>query len=316
MPKSNILRQRFILIALIVVMALGLTACGAGRQQNVESEAEPPAAEPVEDAEVPAEEAAEPAKDEAQPVEEEASAEEAAEPVEEEAEPADSEKIMFKGFDAAELASYVADIIFDFEGVTESGEAVSMRQVMKMSVQQDPLLMAMTIEGVEGEGVDLGEMGMDAGSLAFFVSDTTVSMQMGDMCLAFPVDENDPASQEMFGDAFIDPEDLVDPGSEMPEMTFVGRETVNGQNTRHYRMTNANLDNFQDATMDVWLVDSPAGEYATRIEITGKVVDEEYVYGDAVDGQMSIVMNITNVNEPIDIAPPADCQEFTMPEMP
>ncbi|HQE19997.1 MAG TPA: hypothetical protein PK607_15970, partial [Aggregatilineales bacterium] len=266
MHKPNILRQRFILIALIVVMALALTACGAGKQQNVE----PPAAEPVsEDVETPAEEAAEPAEPEAEPVvEEEAPAEEAAEPAEEEAEPAASETVIFKGLDAAELASYVADITFDFEGVTASGDPVSMRQVMKMSVQQDPLLMAMTIEGVEGEGVDLSEMGMDAGSMTFFVSDTTVSMQMGDMCLAFPVDENDPASQEMFGDAFIDPEDLVDPGSEMPEMTFVGRETVNGQNTRHYRMTNANLDNFQDATMDVWLVDSPAGEYATRIEIT------------------------------------------------
>ncbi|HOA23233.1 MAG: hypothetical protein WBH90_02215 [Aggregatilineales bacterium] len=314
MHKPNILRQRFILIALIVVMALALTACGAGKQQNVE----PPAAEPVsEDVETPAEEAAEPAEPEAEPVvEEEAPAEEAAEPAEEEAEPAASETVIFKGLDAAELASYVADITFDFEGVTASGDPVSMRQVMKMSVQQDPLLMAMTIEGVEGEGVDLSEMGMDAGSMTFFVSDTTVSMQMGDMCLAFPVDENDPASQEMFGDAFIDPEDLVDPGSETPELTFVGVEEVNGQRARHYRMTNANLDNFQDATMDVWLVDSPAGEYATRIEITGKVVDEEYVYGDAVDGQMSMVMNITNVNEPVDITLPANCQEFTIPEMP
>lgn len=306
------LNHRIVLIALIVVMALVLAACGAGQPQNAETGEDAPPAEPVvEEPEAPAEEEAEPAEEEAPPAADEPPAEEEAEP-----EPAEGDVLAFEGLSPADLDSYVADISFDFEGTDSNGEAVSMSQVMTMNVQSDPIAMSMTIESLDVQGAELGGMGMEDGSMAFFVTEETVSMQMGDMCLAFPVEEGDVSSEEMFGEAFLDPAEIAAPGSEIPELTYVGKETVNGQNARHYQITQADLENLHDATVDVWVVDSPAGEYATRAEITGTAGSEEFMFGDATSGQVTLVFNITSVNEPVVVTPPANCQEFIIPDMP
>lgn len=297
-----------IYLAAGVLLALALAGCGGAAQPTVEvDEGAAAPQEPVEEAveELVEEAAEEPATEEpaAQPTAETA--------VEEEADEGPS--FTFEGLNQEQFDSFVSDVALTFDGVDEDGQTINMNVTGTMHVQRDPVLMAFEYETAEFGGAAVSGLPLDleGGQLRFYVTADRAYTSVGGMCIAFPIDESEMALDESFGDIMLDPEDLTRPGSELPEMQFVGTETLDGQQVEHYRAENATLENIEQATIDVWV--ASGANYVARMEISGVTTDAQEAYG---EGTLNMTYEVTSVNEPLEVAPPENCQEFTIPEMP
>lgn len=301
MSRQN-LNTRLVTLA-AVLLALVLAACGGTAQPTVE----------VDDGvEVPQEPVEDPIEEPVEVVTEEPATQPTAESAGEE--DAEGPAFTFEGLNQEQFDSFVSDITLAFDGVDENGEPVNMNITGTMHVQRDPLLMAFEYETAEFGGAAVGGLPLDleaGGQLNFYVTADRAYTNIGGMCIAFPIDESEMDFDESFGDIMIDPEDLTRPGSELPEMQFVGSETLDGQQVDHYRAENATLENMEQATIDVWV--ATGANYVARMEVSGVTTDSDETYG---EGTLNMTYEVTSVNEPLEVAPPENCQEFTIPEMP
>lgn len=300
----------FALIALVLSMAL--VACGGNAQPTVEIAPEDTGADTT-----VTEEAAEPteATEEAAPTEEETvePAEATKEGAATEETSAEGDVFTFEGLNVEALDSYTANLVMDFESTDENGEPVTGSITMAITAQRDPIAMV-----YEYESADLGDLGVEdsevdpsmMGSMKFYITPEQTAMDIGGMCLSFPVEEGVDAAEE-FGGMMIDPEEFTRPGDSMPELTLVGKETVNGQQANHYHGESQSLDEVDEATLDIWVATD--GGYVTRMEVSGVTSSGDFEYG---AGTVHMVYDVTSVNQPVSITLPENCQSFTVPEMP
>lgn len=307
--RTGTSRWMFALIAL--VLSLALVACGGNAQPTVEvAPGDTGADTTVTEEAAPATEATE----EAAPTEETAAPAQATEePAATEAASGGGDVFTFKGLNEEDLNSYTANLVMDFEGQDDNGDPVSGSITMAITAQRDPLAMM-----YEYESADLGDLASGAGeidpsmmgSMKFYVTADQAAMDMGGMCFSFPADEGTSAVDE-FGGMMINPDDFTRPGEAMPELTLVGKETVNGQQANHYHGEGTSLSEVNDATLDIWVTTD--GGYVTRMEVSGVTSDSSFEYG---AGTVHMVYDVTGVNQPVSITVPDNCQEFTMPDIP
>ena len=296
-------------LAVIVLLALALAGCGGSAAQPTVEAGEGTAPEPATTAAVAPQEPAEEAT--VEPAQQ-ATGEPAEEPAEDEA--AAGPSFTFEGLGQEAFESFVSDVAMTFEGVDESGQPVNMNVTGTMHVQRDPVLLAFEYETAEFGGAAIGGLPPDlggGGQLSFYVTADPAYTNGGGLCIAFPIDESEMNLDESFGDLMLDPEDLTRPTGDLPEMELVGSETLNGQQVDHYRAENVTLENMEQATLDVWV--ATGANYVTRMEISGVTTDAEQTYG---EGTLTLTYEVTSVNEPIEVAPPDNCQEFTFPALP
>lgn len=307
--KRMHLSATLLAVTTLAVMLL-LAACTPGQPTaptDVVDEPAVPTTEPVEEpTDEPAEEPA------VEPTEEAAPAQDAVETPAEAGEAAQT--FTFEGLQRSEFDSFAADVTLDFEGTDEQGQPVNVSFVMQMTAQRDPAVLAFAYDTAQFEGVETGNLPIEPeqmGELRFYVTEEAASMQIGSMCLAFPVQADDVDVEDAFGDMLVDPEEFTQPGGEVPELTLVGTETINGQETEHYRGENVSLSDLEQATIDLWYV--PTGDYVTRLEVSGTTTGQDFAYG---QGMVHMLYDVTSVNEPVNITVPENCQQFTIPEIP
>lgn len=150
-------------------------------------------------------------------------------------------------------------------------------------------------------------------SIEFIRIDQTQWMRFGEEWMQTTAGEDEAMSG--FGEFFIKPEEMFS-GTDSDAYKYMGKDNVNGLNTRHYQIKNNvwnmasafNADEIEDGSVDVWIVDErDLPKFAARYEVsvTGTFKDEG-------KGKLVLSWNIYDVNADITIEPPTDVA--TLPE--
>ena len=234
---------------------------------------------------------------------------------EENEQPDEPQTFRFEGLGTESLDSYVADVGIQFDGSDRAGAPVRVDQAFTLQARRDPALLALDFEKVDFENVGLERLPVNPGALSelsAFVTPDSVALDLGLLCFALPVEQGGLSAEDAFAALMLDPNDLAQPGASPPELTLVGAEMVGGQRALHYRGAGMDLQNFEDATLDVWVAE--AG-HIVRIEATGAVPVERFRVGNATEGELRLQYEVTGVNEPIEVTPPTNCQPLALPEL-
>jgi len=222
---------------------------------------------------------------------------------------ASGESFVYKGMEEDEYDTLDSAVSITFEGTDEQGQPVSVKIEGTVQMQRDPLVMAMQYTTADFEGLDAPGVNLVPGqgdNMTFYVTTDSAYMEFGGLCFAVPLDPGDVGSQDFEG-MMIDPEKYLDPGANGElELQFVGTETVNGLETEHYRATNVQLQDFDEATVDLWY--SSAENRIARMAMVGTGSHE---FG---TGTMEMTWDLLSVNEVVDITLPENCVEFDIPE--
>jgi len=225
-----------------------------------------------------------------QPAPEEASVateEPAGEAPEDEAETAEDEGLFEVQSDALdELNSYRSHLTMRTEKADGTLEEVTMRQ----EAVREPPAQRFVMEGAEGsyEMIRIGD---------------TNYVRMDDTWMQTSAEDSD----EAFGDFMLSQDELVS-GVEGSDYEYLGKEVVNGVNTKHYRSTYSeswlgdmgdDYTQVTDGTVEVWVANErDLPQFVVRFVLT--MVG---TYGD-VEGTSTITQDVTDVNQPITIEAP------------
>ncbi len=201
---------------------------------------------------------------------------------------------------STDIQSYQFDMVMEIDSETSSGQTD-----MAILYNADPLAMSVVFEvsgDMYGEDADMGEISMVR-------VDDWAYMTMAEMgCIKMPADESD-MMDELVGDMFGS--DIVD---ELQRLTKVGSETVNGEETTHYTFDEAAfLDKdggMETAEGHVYI--SKENGYMVRMIIDGSGDVGEFTDDSgSSEGTVHFEMNLTNVNQPVHIEAPTDCEGFS-----
>ena len=284
-----------ILVAFLLVFSLG---CSLGGLTEKAQEAKEQAEGLVEQAEELAEEA-EGLTGGADNAEEPAP--EAESELESEEESAAEEEIEIGSLEG--LDSYRLTMEITFEMTDGSVE----RNVMEISATRNPdaYMFIMTNTGDSEE----------AGNMQMIRIGNQQWMQMGDEWMQTQVSEEDVSNfeEEMPFSADDMSGDMLDSGE------YLGKEKINGINTRHYRieeltdamMGGAGLSEIENATQEVWIADE-SGFPAFVVRMKSEVESAD-MQGDGIS-KYTMFMEVSDVNADFTIEAPAEAMEGGLPE--
>ncbi|GJM42309.1 MAG: hypothetical protein DHS20C20_25910 [Ardenticatenaceae bacterium] len=126
------------------------------------------------------------------------------------------------------------------------------------------------------------------------------------------------SEEDSMGESFADSIDANQFLDEVGEAQFVGEETINGVETLHYTFDETTLqDEISDYNWvrgDVYIAQE--GNYVVRFYMEGEgalsdiamALDENEVMPASTVGQIVVQMDITNINEPLNITLPVGCE--------
>lgn len=126
------------------------------------------------------------------------------------------------------------------------------------------------------------------------------------------------SEEEMVGDSFVNSIDANQFLDDIGEAQFVGEATINGVETLHYTFDETavlgEMSDFNWARGDVYIAQE--GNYVVRLFMEGEgaisdlaiALDENDVMPEAVVGQFVVQLNLTNINEPVEIILPEGCE--------
>lgn len=181
----------------------------------------------------------------------------------------------------------------------DEGEAerTEMEQARTRNPQAQRLVMVGDEDGDGFEFVQIGDQAWYCG---------------GDTCSQVDADPEDVLSG--FGDAmWFDPTDVTDDA----RAEFVGREEVNGIQSRHYRLTLSNVEaallaaegDVSDVRGDAWIADqSDLSGFTVRFEMSWTEKRGERT------GRSELFYELYDVNAPITIEPPEGAEKSGLPE--
>lgn len=206
------------------------------------------------------------------------------------------------GFSSLEdLTSYRYDFAMTIMGTDESGAEIEQKMSMILSVSTDPpaTSLSMNTEGQNGiEGME---------NIEFVQVNNTNYIVMGGMgCITPPADDENMLSTSELTAGFT-PQSLTE---NLDKVTLVGEETVNGINTLHYTYNESSLAEEEMAEIDSMtghLYLAKDGGYMVR-SIVDMVGDSKFNEGFASHGTTHIEANLIDVNQAVEIVPPASCE--------
>ncbi|MBN2392449.1 MAG: hypothetical protein JXR84_17095 [Anaerolineae bacterium] len=271
-------RQWIVLIAALFVLSLGCSLF-SGKATEEPSVTAPTAAVDKEGEDTPAV-----SEDKPVATEEEPSAGEE--------EPATDEDVPFT-FDANALEglnSYRMDMTWSFTNDDGTVEEFSIQE----EATRDPVAQRYMMQS-GGESIE------------FILIEQTQWMRFGEEWMQTTADEEETLSA--FGDFLIQPDEMF-AGIDSNAYKYVGKETVNDMNTRHYQIKDTAWDmalwfkaaEIEEGAIDVWMADeNDMPKFAVRYEmtVTGSFEEEG-------KGTLTLNWNIYDVNADITIEPPAD----------
>lgn len=198
------------------------------------------------------------------------------------------------------LDSYRAEMIWSFTSEDGTVEEFSMQQ----EATRSPVAQRFVMDS-QGEGIEFIQVG------------ETQWMRFGEEWMQTAVSEGE--AMGGFGEFLINPQQILSE-SDKDAYKYMGKETVNGLKTRHYRLKDKalnlawgfNVTNIEEGNIDVWIVDErDLPKFTARYEmvVTGTFEEE-----DNKKGTLNLTWNIYDVNAPITIEPPAEAAGMGLPE--
>jgi len=197
------------------------------------------------------------------------------------------------------VQSYQYDMVMDISN--DEGDSQSLITVL-YSLDPPAMHMMMSFSGEAfAEDAEIGEMQMTQ------IGDS-VYMDMPEMgCIQMPATDSS-LTDEMMSDIFKN--DIVD---DLETVVKVGNETVNGVETIHYTFDETAFmdadDGMETAVGHIYVAKDSGYLIRMIIDGTGDVTDFSSS-DDAANGTIHIEMNLTNLNEPVNIEAPTDCENF------
>jgi len=271
-------RQWIVLIAALFVLSLGCSLFGGKATPE-------PTAEPTSVVAVVEKTTEAPAADEDEPV----STEEP--PAEDEDVPLTFDENALEGLD-----SYRMDMTWSF--TKEDGT------VEEFNIQE---------EATRNPAAQRYTMLSGGENIEFIRIDQTQWMRFGEEWMQTTASEGEDMGG--FGEFFIKPEEMFS-STDRDSYKYMGKDNVNGLNTRHYQLTQSawdlgtafNASEIEEGTIDMWVVDErDLPKFVARYEVvaTGTFEDEG-------KGKLALNWNIYDINADITIEAPTDVA--TLPE--
>ncbi len=172
--------------------------------------------------------------------------------------------------------------------------------------------LVMSVQGADIFDMDAEEMGEDF-EIEIIHIEETLWMRFGEVWMQTSADGQDPIAE--FSESF----EIDDIYSEMGEedVEFVGSEEVTGINTKHFRIESDDASqnlfdmggseefDIDKGVVDVWIADDPdLPEFPVRlsVDMTGETT------------QLTLEVDVYEINEPVLIEPPEDMGESGLPK--
>ena len=284
---------RSIWLALLLVgLVLSIAACGGDKATSVPATAVPATSKPAD--------TAVPAKPADTPV-----------PTLAPATAAEEEFVPDQVIKVTDLNSYRAAMDLSWQGTMTDGQKIESSMIMKLEYVREPRAEHITIHGTS-----LASQGFtEEQPLEMYTIGETTYMYLMGTWMQTPSGD----STEGLGDTFLMTSDDVLKNAKNSK--YVGREKVNGIDTKHYTFDETAFDSadmagskIDRAQGDVWI--AVDGNYVVKMDVTmfGKELSVPAETGDvAADGSMRMVMDVTDVNKSITIQVPQEALDANKP---
>ena len=212
----------------------------------------------------------------------------------------------------SDMNSYRAAIDIQWQGTMTNSQKIESSMKMQIEYVREPRAEHLSIYGTSFASQGFTE---DQPLEMYTVGDTTY-MYVAGMWMQTPSGD----STEGLGDTFLMTSDDVLKNAKNSK--YVGREKVNGVDTKHYTFDETALQSadmagskIDRAEGDVWI--AVDGSYVVKMDATmyGKELSVPAETGSEVtaDGSMRMVMNVTDVNKPITIEVPQEALDANKP---
>ncbi len=190
-----------------------------------------------------------------------------------------------------------------FQMVTDEG--VQEQMIFEVRATRDPAAQHIIIQGLD-----------DSETMEMVQIEGQQWLRFGDSWMQTQAEDPETFMDEGL---FLSPEDVADFADD-EDYEFVGKERVNGLQTRHYRLNmttmdtlfaQAYLEDVDEVSIDVWVSDEanlPAFAVRFLMDAKGEVDDE------GTKGTFTVEQEITAVNTNIVIEPPAEAATGGLPE--
>jgi hypothetical protein len=313
MKKPNWIVLAFLLAALI----LGLAACGgeetptAAPTEVGQAAADTPVPEPT-DTPVPPTDTPVP-----EPTDTPIPPTDTPQPTEEAAEELDVGGLE----QPADLDSFRSTFAISWDGTATDGSAVSGSMELFIEFVREPRAQHI---GIGGDFPGLEELGVAEGTtMEIYVVEDTMYMNLFGSWLQMPADEESTAEFEDM--AFVASEDML---QDLSDITYEGRETYNGIETKHYSFDETSFDpadmegmEIEEASGNVYI--AVDGNYVVHMDVSMTGLNLALPTGDVdqtlQNGTMDVMLDLYDINEPFTIELPeealsAEGLPFTEPE--
>jgi len=197
--------------------------------------------------------------------------------------------------------SYKLTMDMAFNGNDINGKAVTQTLFAEISYVADPLAMGMIMSG---EGIE-GAEGFEEINMAQ-IDGTSYVVFPGLGCISSGVTGTDLLDENPFGDV-VNPETFLD---EIDRATRIGEETVNGISSIHYTFDESAMKNqgdFEEAEGHLYI--AKEGNFLVRMTLDGEGDIDLLDQGSNQKGTIHLELNITDINQSIEIQLPPGCEE-------
>lgn len=288
-------KSRWFLI-LLLLLALPALACGLFESDDAEATAVPVVDEPAEVTDAITEPTTAPPTQ----VVEEVSPDSAVADAPEEAPVLPSSALALSTIEDLPFDSYQMTMLLQFTGLDATGETViqSMNADLGFSKEPPATSVVITYSGIE-EG--LGE-----GAIEMVQLEDSNYMVVPEMGCVTTTGENlfdaNPFISMLSPDEFL---------NNLEDANYEGEETVNDIQTYHYSydkqaFANSEINDVDEAEGHVYIAQEGGFLVRMTLEATGQM--DLFDAGTEEDGELVVEINLTNVDEPVEINKPAACE--------
>ncbi|MBK8987125.1 MAG: hypothetical protein IPM39_13780 [Chloroflexi bacterium] len=200
------------------------------------------------------------------------------------------------------LSSYRYEMVMTVSGTDESGTPTSKTMTMQMAFTNDPQASSISVSGDGIPGME------EASSIEIVQIGSTSYMVFPEMgCVAFPAEEEDLLQNDLAQE--FNPETMF---RSLDDLTLVGEDTINGIRVLHYTfdesdITTEDAQGLMAANGDLFIAKD--GGYLVRLaaDMNGDALFMEG-FEEIKDAVMRMEFNVTDINQPFEIIPPAGCE--------
>lgn len=215
----------------------------------------------------------------------------------------------------ADLDSFRSSTVISWQGTTPDGEESSGSMSIEVEYVREPEAQHITMSGALA---GLEELGMAEGeTLEMYVVEGTMYMNLFGSWMQVPAEETGFDANEL---AFVATDEML---TSLEDANYEGTTTYNGIEVRHYTFDETSFImeemegemQFEEANGNIYI--AVDGDYLVHMDMTMTGTDFEVPTGEEgeslQDGTMELVVDLSDINEPITIVVPEEATESGKP---